>query len=100
MTLDDLKSAMFAEENWPPEIAVPGESNLSKKALDGTEVMWRYDGESGGTAYAMEVVIDTATCPEEEQGVVHMLNQFAYLFRMTPDQIKVGADGSCRRITF
>ena len=100
MTLDDLKHAMFAEENWPEGIALPGESNLTKSDLGGTEVMYRYEAGAGGTQYAMEVVIDTATCPEHEQGVVHMLNQFAYLFRMTPDQIVVNADGGCRRITF
>lgn len=100
MTLEDLKNAMFAEENWPPEIAMPGESNLTKHDLEGSDVLYRYQAESDGTPYAMEVVIDTATCPEHEQGVVHMLNQFAYLFRMSRDQITIAADGGCRRITF
>lgn len=100
MTNEELVSAGFPQENWPEDIPAPGEDNISMSALQGTQQLYRYQTEAGGQAYAMEVVVDTATVPNPAEGVCFMLNQFAYLWRTNKPQIAVGADGSCRRINF
>jgi hypothetical protein len=100
MTIDELVEAGFPKENWPDDLPEPGESNISNQALDGSKEMYRYETDIGGTTYAMEVVLDTATVPNPAEGVCFMLNQFAYLWRTSKDQIVAADDGSCRRINF
>jgi len=100
MTIDDLVNAGFPKENWPEDLPEPGESNISSQGLEGTQELYRFQTNMGGTDYAMEVVLDTATVPDPAEGVGFMLNQFAYLWRTDKGQIAVEGDGSCRRINF
>lgn len=100
MTIDDLVDAGFPQDNWPEDLPEPGESNISSEELDGTQKLFRYEAEMAGSTYAMEVVLDTATVPDPAEGVCFMLNQFAYLWRTSKDQIAAADDGSCRRINF
>ena len=100
ITIDDLLEAGFPKDAWPEDLPTPGTDNISGSELEGTEEMYRFEIEDGGTTYAMEVVLDTATVPDPAEGVVFMLNQFAYLWRTSKDQIEVEGDGSCRRINF
>ncbi len=100
MTIDELVSAGFPQENWPEDLPTPGEDNISMSPFDGSAQLYRYETEIDGQSYAMEVVIDTATVPDPAEGVGFMLNQFAYLWRTNKPQIAVGDDGSCRRINF
>lgn len=96
MTLDDLVSAGFAVENWPEDLASPGESNISSEEIGPKQFIYRFDVG----AHAMEVVLDTASVQDPAEGVCFMLNQFAYLWRTNKDGVAVQADGSCRRINF
>lgn len=100
MTLDDLVKAGFPAENFPEDLPEPGESNIGKTQLDGTNELYRYEVAIDGEAYAMEVVLDRATVPNPAEGVSFMLNQFAYLWRMNKPAIAVEANGNCRRINF
>jgi len=100
MTIEDLVSAGFPQENWPEDLPMPGGDNISKRTLQGTQELYRYETSIDSQTYAMEVVIDTTTVPDPAEGVCFMLNQFAYLWRTNKPQIGVGPDGSCRRINF
>lgn len=100
MTLDDLDNAGFAEENWPEDLPDPGESNIEKSDLDGTKERYTYSITEDGTTYGMEVDLDTSTVPDPAEGVVFMLNQFAFLWRTNKSEIEANPDGSLRRIDF
>lgn len=100
MTIDDLVDAGFPRENWPEDLPEPGEGNITESDFSGSQKLYRYEATIDGQAYAMEVVLDTATVPNPAEGVGFMLNQFAYLWRMQRPQIVVAGDGSCRRINF
>ena len=100
MTIDDLTNAGFAEENWPDDLPDPGEANIEQIELDGSEERYRYAIEEGGESYGMEVDLDTSTVPDPAEGVVFMLNQFAFLWRTNKSEIEANDDGSFRRIDF
>lgn len=100
VTLDDLTEAGFAEGNWPDDLPVPGESNIEQIDLDGSEERYRYSVTDGGQAYGMEVDLDTSTVPDPAEGVVYMLNQFAFLWRTDQSEIVAEGDGSFRRVDF
>lgn len=99
MTLEELVDAGFPTENWPADLPQPGEETIAT-AEAGTQKLFRYQVEIGGKAYAMEVVVDTATLSNAAEGVGFMLNQFAYLWRTNKDGVAVQPDGSCRRVNF
>ena len=98
ITLDDLTNAGFAVENWPEDLPKPGEANISGQDIEGTQEMYRFEVTDAGTTYAMEVVLDRSTVPDPAEGVVFMLNQFAYLWRTDKSKIDVAND--TRRINF
>jgi hypothetical protein len=100
VSIEDLVEAGFPKDAWPEDLPEPGVDNISGQSIEGTEEMYRYEIDKDGSTYAMEVVLDTKTVPDPAEGVVFMLNQFAYLWRTDKDQIDVGGDGSCRRINF
>ena len=100
LTLEQLEDAGFPTENFPEDLPTPGESNLYDKELGDDRALYRYQVNVDGQTYGMEVVIDTSTMPDPAEGVSHMLNQLAFLWRQDPSQIKVKSDGSCRRIDF
>ena len=100
ITMDDLTEAGFAEENWPEDLPDPGESNIDKIELDGTKERYSYAMSEGGQDYGMEVDLDTSTVPDPAEGVVFMLNQFAFLWRTNKSEIEAEPDGSYRRIDF
>lgn len=100
MTIEELVEAGFPRENWPEDLPEPGEDSITMTSGQGTQRLYRYDATIDGQAYAMEVVLDTATVPNPAEGVGFMLNQFAYLWRMKKPDIEVHDDGSCRRINF
>ena len=100
MTLDELVRAGFPAENWPEDLPTPGDESIRESALEGAQKLYRYEANVGGSTFAMEVVLDTATVPDPAEGVGFMLNQFAYLWRTNKDSITVGGDGACRRINF
>jgi hypothetical protein len=100
LTIEQLEDAGFARENWPEDIALPGEENIFSKQLEGKQALYRYQIVDAGQTYAMEVLLDLATSPNPAEGVCFMLNQFAYLWRMDKPQILVQDNGSCRRINF
>lgn len=99
-SMDELEEAGFAQETWPDELPEPGPSNLEQEDLEGTDERYRYQIEVDGQAYGMEVDLDTSTVPDPEEGVVFMLNQFAFLWRTNQEEIEVNPDGSLRRIDF
>lgn len=100
ISLEQLEEAGFPQETFPDDLPVPGEDNIYDKELDGDEALYRYQVDVDGTTYGMEVTIDTSTVPDPAEGVCFMLNQFAFLWRQDPSQVKVKSDGSCRRIDF
>jgi hypothetical protein len=100
VTMDDLSNAGFAEENWPEDLPDPGEANIEQIDLDGSKERYRYSIDAGGQSYGMEVDLDTGTVPDPAEGVVFMLNQFAFLWRTNKGEIQVNDDGSYRRIDF
>lgn len=100
MTTEELVNAGFPQENWPEDLPMPGEDNISSEELESSQRLYRYEAGIDGQTYAMEVVLDTSTVPDPAEGVGFMLNQFAYLWRTNKPQIAVGPDGSCRRINF
>ncbi|MGM0556429.1 MAG: hypothetical protein ACQEVA_08645 [Myxococcota bacterium] len=100
VSIEDLVEAGFPRDAWPEDIPEPDTDNITGSSIEGSEELYRYEIEKDGTSYAMEVVLDTATVPNPAEGVVFMLNQFAYLWRTDKGQIEVGDDGSCRRINF
>lgn len=100
ITLEALENAGFPTENFPDDLPTPGEANIYSKELEDDRGLYRYQVNVGGTTYGMEVVIDHSTVPDPAEGVGFMLNQFAYLWRQDPSQLKVNADKSCRRIDF
>lgn len=100
VTLDDLTEAGFAEGNWPDDLPEPGESNIEQFDLDGSEERYRYSITDGGQEYGMEVDLDTSTVPDPAEGVVYMLNQFAFLWRTDKSEIEAEGDGSFRRVDF
>ena len=100
MTIEELVSAGFPQENWPEDLPEPGDDNISMSDGEGSHKLYRYEATIDGQRYAMEVVLDTATVPNAAEGVSFMLGQFAYLWRMSKPQIVTGEDGTCRRINF
>ncbi len=100
VTFDDLTEAGFAEGNWPDDLPDPGESNIDQIDLDGTRERYRYSITDGGQKYGMEVDLDTSTVPDPAEGVVYMLNQFAFLWRTDKAEIQADGDGSYRRVDF
>lgn len=100
MTSDELVEAGFAVENWPEDLPGPGDDNITMREGEGTQRLYRYETDKDGSTFAMEVILDTATVPNAAEGVVFMLNQFAYLWRTNKSQIMVAADDTCRRINF
>jgi hypothetical protein len=100
VTLDDLTEAGFAEGNWPDDLPEPGEANIDQFDLDGSEERYRYAITDGGQEYGMEVDLDTSTVPDPAEGVVYMLNQFAFLWRTDKSEIEAKGDGSYRRVDF
>ena len=100
LSIDDLSNAGFAEENWPDDLPDPGESNITQIELDGTKERYQYAINIDGQDYGMEVDLDTATVPDPAEGVVFMLNQFAFLWRTNKEEIQANSDGSYRRIDF
>ena len=95
MTTEELVSAMFSKENWPEDLPMPGEDNITDHELPDGKKLYRYDAPG----YGMEIELDMATCPEPELGVVHMLNQFAYLYRNSKEKVATG-EGNYYRTTF
>ncbi|MFW5968512.1 MAG: hypothetical protein ACOCV2_13390 [Persicimonas sp.] len=100
ITIEDLVEAGFPRDAWPDDLPEPGTANISGQDLQGSEEMYRFEIEDGGTTYAMEVVLDRDTVPDPAEGVTFMLNQFAYLWRTDKPEIEAAPDGSCRRINF
>lgn len=100
MTLDQLVNAGFPVENWPEDLPTPGEQSLRSATIAPKQELYRYDANVNGSAYAMEVVLDTSTVPDPAEGVCFMLNQFAYLWRTNKAGVAVQPDGTCRRINF
>lgn len=100
VSLDDLEEAGFAIDNWPEDLPQPGESNISREEIDDDEYRFRFEIEQGGQTYGMEVDLDTSTVPDPAEGVVFMLNQFAFLWRTDKGEIKMSDDKSVRRIDF
>lgn len=100
VSIDDLTEAGFARDSWPEDLPEPGLDTITGKTLDGSKRLYRYQADLDDAAYASEVTLDTATVPDPAEGVVFMLNQFAYLWRTDRAQLAVQPDGSCRRIDF
>lgn len=100
LSMEELDEAGFAEETWPDDLPDPGPSNLDQEELEGTEERYSYVIEKDGQTYGMEVDLDTATVPDPAEGVVFMLNQFAFLWRTNQEEIEANPDGSMRRIDF
>ncbi len=100
LTLEQLEEAGFPTETFPDGLPTPGESNIYDKKIDDDNALFRYQVNVDGATYGMEVLIDTSTVPDPAEGVSFMLNQFAFLWRQDPSQVKVKSDGSCRRIDF
>lgn len=96
MTLEELKTkGLFDPDSWPEDLAMPGEETVSKVSSEGGTDTYQYaTGEFG-----MRVTIDTATCPEPEWGVVHMLSQVAWYWRSDKSKITVSG-GSVPTISF
>lgn len=100
MTIEDLENAGFPIETFPDELPVPGEANIFSKDLEDNKALYRYQVNVDGTTYGMEVLLDLNTVPDPAEGVGFMLNQFAFLWRQDPTQVKVKSNGACRRINF
>jgi hypothetical protein len=100
VTLDDLEEAGFAVDNWPEDLPQPGEDNVSREEIGDSEYRFRFEIEDSGQAYGMEVDLDTSTVPDPAEGVVFMLNQFAFLWRTDKGELEKNDGGSVRRIDF
>lgn len=100
ITTEDLVDAAFQKEAWPEDLPMPGADNIRGRSLDDNQEMYRYQVDTGGQSYAMEVVLDRSSLANAAEGVTFMLNQFAYLWRTDKSQIQCAADGACRRINF
>ena len=100
ISIDNLEEAGFPRDAWPEDLPEPDTHNIHGSELEGTQELYRFQAEKDGQAYAMEVVLDKSTVPNPAEGVVFMLNQFAYLWRTSKEQIRVADDNSCRRINF
>ena len=100
LSLEALETAGFPTETFPEDLPMPGESNIFSKELPDDKALYRYQVNVSGATYGMEVLIDTSTVPDPAEGVAFMLNQFVFLWRQDPSQVKVRADGACRRINF
>ncbi len=100
LTLEQLVDAGFSEENFPPELPAPGPDNISLQSLGGSHELYRYSTQIDGVAYGMEIQVDRSTLENPAEGVNYMLNQFAYLWRMSREKIMVAGDGSYQHIDF
>ena len=100
VTLEQLEEAGFAIDNWPDDLPEPGEDNVSRHEIGESELRFRYQMTEDGQTYGMEVDLDTSTVPDPAEGVVFMLNQFAFLWRTDKGELEQSDDGSVRRIDF
>jgi hypothetical protein len=100
ISYDGLTEAGFTPENWPSELPEPSSDNISREEIGDSEVIYRFDATVDGTDYAMEVELDTSTVPDPNEGVSFMLNQFAFLWRTSQDELVLEEGGSPRRIDF
>ena len=100
VTIDALVSAGFPRENFPEDLPVPCEENITMTPMDGSHELYRYQAVMGGKPFAMEIVVDRGTLDNPAEGVGFMLNQFAYLWRMDRIKLECTAEGACRRINF
>lgn len=87
MTFEDLVNAGFIEENWPTEIPMPSEENILVEEVDSNVNSYTYKAEHDGKHYAASVDVNHSLIEDPAEGVVFMLNQFAYLFRSKPDRV-------------
>ncbi len=98
ISYDGLSEAGFTPENWPSELPEPSSDNISREEIGDDQAIYRYDAAVDGTAYAMEVELDTSTVPDPNEGVSFMLNQFAFLWKNNPGDLTV--EGGVKRIDF
>lgn len=87
MNLDDLISAGFVQENWPESIPMPDESILRVENVEGGAQRYSYECTVDGKRYGAYVELDPESLEVPAEGVVFMLNQFAYLYRAKPDRV-------------
>ncbi|MFB6264323.1 MAG: hypothetical protein ABEL76_11970 [Bradymonadaceae bacterium] len=99
-TLDALKEAGFTYSNWPDDLPEPGDSNISKLEHDGTQELYRFETDVDGVDYAMEILVDTFSAENPNEGVSFMLEQFAYLWRTDRDQLAYDTEDDIPRRQF
>ena len=100
ITMEQLKKVAFDPENFPHDIPTPGPETIKLREAQGNKELYRYQIDQDGQAYAAEILVDRDTVENPAEGVSFMLNQFAYLWRMSRDKVKVASDGSCYQVPF